>query len=217
MPHGTLHRPPTMKPAVTAVALAIGFALAPTVHAQQPTARRAPPARRFAFRSRTRSSIAQAQRQTIEIARAGVVRAEGQRLQARSQYFPQLNGTAAYTKTLKSQFSSFASSPRQRPSTRRRRKRRRCARRTFRRTPRRSSAPARSRRRRAAPRPRQSGGIRSEPHELRREESVESRADLLAKRLHRRPDHGAESSGRARSSVRRTSKSARRRRRRRST
>ncbi|HEV8215570.1 MAG TPA: TolC family protein, partial [Gemmatimonadaceae bacterium] len=54
--------------------------------------------------------ITQAQRQSIEIARSGVVRAEGQRLQVRSQYFPQLNGTAAYTKTLQSQFSSFASS-----------------------------------------------------------------------------------------------------------
>lgn len=54
--------------------------------------------------------IAQDQSQTVEIARAGVVRATGQRLQARSQYLPQLNGTAGYTKTLKSQFSSFASS-----------------------------------------------------------------------------------------------------------
>jgi outer membrane protein TolC len=55
--------------------------------------------------------IARTQSQAIEVARSGVVRASGQRLQARSQYFPQLNGTAGYTKTLKSQFSSFASSP----------------------------------------------------------------------------------------------------------
>ena len=54
--------------------------------------------------------IAQEQSQTVEVARAGVVRATGQRMQARSQYMPQLNGTAGYTKTLKSQFSSFASS-----------------------------------------------------------------------------------------------------------
>ena len=54
--------------------------------------------------------IAQEQSQTVEIARAGVVRATGQRMQAHSQYMPQLNGTAGYTKTLKSQFSSFSSS-----------------------------------------------------------------------------------------------------------
>ena len=47
--------------------------------------------------------------QTVEVARAGVVRASGGRLQARSQYLPQLNATAGYTKTLESQFSSFAS------------------------------------------------------------------------------------------------------------
>jgi outer membrane protein len=55
--------------------------------------------------------LAQAQSQTVEIARAGVTRATGQRAQARSQYLPQLNGTAGYTKTLKSQFSSLAASP----------------------------------------------------------------------------------------------------------
>ena len=60
--------------------------------------------------------IAQAQSQTIELARAGSVRATGQKYQARSQYLPQLNGTAGYTKTLKSQFSSFAASP-QKPDT----------------------------------------------------------------------------------------------------
>jgi outer membrane protein len=53
--------------------------------------------------------LAQAQSQTVEIARAGVTRATGQRYQARSQYLPQLNGTAGYTKTLKSQFSGFSS------------------------------------------------------------------------------------------------------------
>ena len=52
--------------------------------------------------------IAQDQSPTLEVARSGVVRASGLRLQARSQYLPQLNGTAGYTKTLKSQFSSFS-------------------------------------------------------------------------------------------------------------
>ena len=91
------------------MALAIGFALAPTIQAQQPTTGTAVGATvRLSLEDALK--ITQAQRQSIEIARAGVVRAEGQRLQTRSQYFPQLNGTAAYTKTLESQFSNFASS-----------------------------------------------------------------------------------------------------------
>jgi len=54
--------------------------------------------------------IAQSQSQAVEVARSGVVRASGQQYQARSQYLPQLNATAGYTKTLESQFSGFASS-----------------------------------------------------------------------------------------------------------
>ena len=53
--------------------------------------------------------IAQSQSQTVEIARSGVVRATGQQYQARSQYLPQLNATANYSRTLQSQFSGFAS------------------------------------------------------------------------------------------------------------
>lgn len=55
--------------------------------------------------------IAQAQSQSVEMARAGVRRASGQRAQAFSQNLPQLSGTAGYTKTLKSQFSGLSSSP----------------------------------------------------------------------------------------------------------
>jgi outer membrane protein TolC len=54
--------------------------------------------------------LAETQSQGIEVARSGVTRASGQRYQARSQYFPQLNGTAGYTKTIESQFSGFTSS-----------------------------------------------------------------------------------------------------------
>jgi outer membrane protein TolC len=61
--------------------------------------------------------IAQDQSQTVEVARSGVVRASGSRLQARSQFFPQLNASLTYTKTLKSQFSSFASSARRDTTT----------------------------------------------------------------------------------------------------
>ncbi|MDB4877570.1 MAG: outer rane efflux protein [Gemmatimonadetes bacterium] len=61
--------------------------------------------------------IAQSQSPTVDVARAGVTRATGQRYQARSQYLPQLNGTAGYTKTLKSQFSNLAASPAKDTST----------------------------------------------------------------------------------------------------
>ncbi|HEX6746017.1 MAG TPA: TolC family protein [Longimicrobium sp.] len=45
----------------------------------------------------------------IVVARAGVMRASGQRLQAQSQRLPQLNGFASYSRALASQFSSLAS------------------------------------------------------------------------------------------------------------
>lgn len=45
----------------------------------------------------------------VRIARAGVTRARGLELQAASQLLPQLFGSAAYTKTLRSQFSALSS------------------------------------------------------------------------------------------------------------
>jgi len=54
--------------------------------------------------------IAEANSETIRIARAGVKRAQGQQYQARSQRLPQLNGSASYTRTLASQFSSAGGS-----------------------------------------------------------------------------------------------------------
>jgi outer membrane protein TolC len=53
---------------------------------------------------------AESQSEAIRIARAGVQRAEGQQYQARSQRFPQLNGSAGYTRTLASQFSTAGGS-----------------------------------------------------------------------------------------------------------
>jgi outer membrane protein TolC len=49
--------------------------------------------------------IAETQSEAVPIAPAGVERAEGQQYQARSQRLPQLTGSAAYTRTLASQFS----------------------------------------------------------------------------------------------------------------
>jgi outer membrane protein TolC len=52
--------------------------------------------------------MAEQQSEAVLVARAGVTRAEGTVLQARSQRLPQLTGTASYTRTLASQFSDRA-------------------------------------------------------------------------------------------------------------
>ncbi|HET7374400.1 MAG TPA: TolC family protein [Gemmatimonadaceae bacterium] len=93
----------------TAAALATIGLLAGTAESQQPTAGAARVGASVTLSLDEALRIAQTQSQTLEVARSGVVRASGLRLQARSGYFPQLNGTAGYTKTLKSQFSSFTS------------------------------------------------------------------------------------------------------------
>lgn len=53
--------------------------------------------------------IAQTQSEAVRIAQAGVSRARGQQMQARSQYLPQVSGTLGYTRTLATQFSALAS------------------------------------------------------------------------------------------------------------
>ena len=55
--------------------------------------------------------LAEGQSEAVHIAQAGVVRAHGGQLQAFSQYLPQINGTATYTRTLASQFSALRSTP----------------------------------------------------------------------------------------------------------
>ncbi|HET8649385.1 MAG TPA: TolC family protein [Gemmatimonadales bacterium] len=52
--------------------------------------------------------LAEGESETVGIAAAEIRRAEGLRSQARSGYFPQLSGSASYTRTLRSQFSSLA-------------------------------------------------------------------------------------------------------------
>jgi|tagenome__1003787_1003787.scaffolds.fasta_scaffold20874393_2 outer membrane protein len=51
--------------------------------------------------------IAERSSETVGIARQELARAEGDRRRARSGYFPQVNGTAAYLRTLESQFSAL--------------------------------------------------------------------------------------------------------------
>jgi outer membrane protein TolC len=51
---------------------------------------------------------AEAQSEAVQIARAGLTRAQGQWYQARSQYLPQVNATAGYSRTLRSQFQGVS-------------------------------------------------------------------------------------------------------------
>ena len=55
--------------------------------------------------------LATGQSEALRIAQAGVDRARGQLMQARSQYLPQFSGSANYTRTLASQFSVFQADP----------------------------------------------------------------------------------------------------------
>lgn len=55
--------------------------------------------------------LAGAQSEAVRIAQAGVNRARGELMQARSQYLPQFTGSLGYTRTLASQFSVFESDP----------------------------------------------------------------------------------------------------------
>ncbi|HEX5409207.1 MAG TPA: TolC family protein [Gemmatimonadaceae bacterium] len=54
--------------------------------------------------------LAEASSPDIAIASAGITRAQGQQKKARSQYFPQLYGSASYTRTLRSQFQGLGTS-----------------------------------------------------------------------------------------------------------
>ena len=51
--------------------------------------------------------LAEARSEALQVARAGLVRAQGQQYQARSQYYPQLSATAGYQRTLRSQFQGL--------------------------------------------------------------------------------------------------------------
>jgi outer membrane protein TolC len=100
-----------VEPHVTRAAAAALFALlglalcADTTSAQQPAARSGAVVQ-LSLDDALR--LAQATSQAVDIARAGVTRANGQALQARSQMLPQLNASAAYGRTLQSQFQSFS-------------------------------------------------------------------------------------------------------------
>lgn len=55
-------------------------------------------------------SLAEQRSEAVKIAEAALKRAQGQRYQSRAQFYPQLNGTAGYQRTLESQFQSISRS-----------------------------------------------------------------------------------------------------------
>lgn len=89
--------------AVLALAL---FSAASSARAQAADSAAASPVRRLSLDDALRS--AESRSPDIAIAHAAVTRAEGQRDKARSQFLPQLYGSAGYTRTLRSQFQGLS-------------------------------------------------------------------------------------------------------------
>jgi outer membrane protein TolC len=87
--------------------IAASFALPGSVIAQTPAGATTSNATATTLSLDDAVRMAESQSEAVRIARAGVQRAQGQKLQARSQYFPQVYGSAGYTRTLKSQYSGL--------------------------------------------------------------------------------------------------------------
>jgi len=87
--------------------LAVAFlVLVPAARAQGSDTSSRPAVRQLSLDDALAS--AEAKSPDLAIARAGVTRAEGQRDKARSQFLPQIFGSAGYTRTLKSQFQGLS-------------------------------------------------------------------------------------------------------------
>jgi outer membrane protein len=76
------------------------FFLAPVLHAQARQGR--------ALTLDEALEIASKESETIGIARAGIESARGEQRRARSEFFPQLSGSASYTRTLETQFAALS-------------------------------------------------------------------------------------------------------------
>ncbi|HEU5169712.1 MAG TPA: TolC family protein [Gemmatimonadales bacterium] len=76
--------------------LALALALPAAVTAQEPSPR--------SLSLEEALQVAEGASENVGIARAAVERARGERKRARSEYFPQLTGSATYTRTIESQF-----------------------------------------------------------------------------------------------------------------
>lgn len=86
-----------MSVAVMAGALLIGVVTAATAQVPAP----------YRLSIDDAMKLAGEQSEQLTIAQAGLMRARGQQYQARSQYLPQVYGSMAYTRTLKSEFSAL--------------------------------------------------------------------------------------------------------------
>ena len=95
--------------AACSILLAPVVAHAQAAHAQVVQAQ-SPPAAARALSLEEAVRTAEAQSEAVRIARAGVLRSQGQQYQARSQRLPQINGSASYTRTLASQFQDLGGS-----------------------------------------------------------------------------------------------------------
>src|SRR4026209_653442 len=96
---------------ITSIGAALIFSIAPVASfAQTPAAQPASVANARPLSLDDAVRMAEAQSEAVRIARAGLQRAEGQKIQARSQYLQQVFGSAGYTRTLKSQYSRFGGS-----------------------------------------------------------------------------------------------------------
>jgi outer membrane protein TolC len=97
-----------IRSALSAIALVVTASplFARSAAAQRSDSAASPQVRRLSLDDALRS--AEAKSPDLAIARAGVRRAEGQRDKARSQFLPQLYGSAGYTRTLKSQFQGLS-------------------------------------------------------------------------------------------------------------
>lgn len=93
----------------TAATFSLLSVIAVATSAQQPGAAAGDSAGPISLSLAEAVRLAEQKSHEVRIARAGVTRARGLELQAASQLLPQLFGSAAYTKTLRSQFSALSS------------------------------------------------------------------------------------------------------------
>jgi outer membrane protein len=94
---------------VLALALAALLAGAPALTAQEnPAPQPASRPRSLVISLDDALRMAAGESETVWVAEAGVMRAVGNQRIARSGFFPQLNGTASYTRTLRSQFDDIS-------------------------------------------------------------------------------------------------------------
>jgi outer membrane protein len=101
--HPTRDSSPRLRARALGLLLAV---LSPALAGAQQPAPGAPTGRPLSLDEAIR--LAARESEALQVARAGVTRAQGQQLQARSQYLPQINSSLAYARTLRSQFSALA-------------------------------------------------------------------------------------------------------------